>query len=133
MPDHPRLAARDLGQAEQHQDGRGLAGAVGAEQAENLAGLDRERDPVDGGRAGVALGEAEGLDHRFVHRRPNLATAPTRMRSATPMTPTPATPHMAEVVTVMRKLDDADSPRDVARREVTKSPATAFAGGGMRA
>ncbi len=34
---HPHLSVRDLGQAEHHQDGGGLAGAVRAEQPEDLA------------------------------------------------------------------------------------------------
>ena len=45
------------------------------------------------------------------------------------MMPTPTMPHMVEVFTVTRKLDDADSPREVARTVVTKSPAIALAGG----
>ena len=32
VPEHPRLAFGEIGQPEQHQDGGGLAGAVGAEQ-----------------------------------------------------------------------------------------------------
>ena len=48
VAEHARGAGRDLAQAEQHQDGGGLAGAVRAEQAENLAARDRERDVVDG-------------------------------------------------------------------------------------
>ena len=34
-------------QADQHPDHRGLAGAVGAEQPDDLAGLGPERDTVD--------------------------------------------------------------------------------------
>ena len=48
MAEHARLAVRDVAQAEQHQDGGGLAGAVGAEQAEDLAALrprTRRRSP----------------------------------------------------------------------------------------
>jgi hypothetical protein len=40
-------------------------------------------------------------------------------KSAMPMMPTPAMPHMVEVVTVTRKLADADSPRLEARIVVT--------------
>ena len=60
--EHAHLACRDVGQPEHHQDGGGLAGAVGAEQAENLAAADGERDVVDGDRRSVGLGEALGLD-----------------------------------------------------------------------
>ena len=118
--EHAHLAFRDVGQPEQHQDGRRLAGAVGPEQAENLPAPDGERDVVDGDRRAVGFGEACGLDDGIlVHRRPNLATAPTMTRSATPMMPTPAMPHIVEVVTVTRKLVDADSPRAEARIVVT--------------
>src|SRR5262249_35102252 len=73
-----RRAAGDFAQTEQHQDRRRLAGAVRAKQPEYLAARDRERDAVDDCRAVVALSEALGLDDGFAHRRPNLATAPTR-------------------------------------------------------
>ncbi len=55
----------------------------------------------------------------LAHRRPNLATAPTMTKSATPMMPTPAMPHIVEVVTVTRKFVDADLPRAAARIVVT--------------
>ena len=118
--EHAHLALRDVGQAEHHQDRRRLAGAVGAEQTENLAAPDVERDVIDGDRGPVGLGEAFGLDDAILaHRRPNLATAPTMTSSATPMMPTPAMPHMVEVVTVTRKVVEADSPRAEARIVVT--------------
>src|SRR5262249_45826938 len=110
-PEHAHLAAGNFGQAEQHQDGRGLAGAVRPEQTEDLTAPDRERDVVDGDGLPVGLGEAARLDDDVsAHRRPNLATAPTMTSSATPMMPTPAMPHMVEVVTVTRKVVEADSP-----------------------
>src|SRR5262249_53286439 len=112
-------AIRDFAQAEHHQNGGGLAGAVRPEQPEDLAALDRERDMVDGDRPPIGLGEVVGLDVYVVHRRPNLATAPTMTSRATPMMPTPAMPQMVEVVTVTRKLDEADSPRDELRIVVT--------------
>src|ERR1700685_4351464 len=118
--EYAHLAAGDFGQAEHHEDGRRLARAIGAEETENLAAPDGERDVVDGDRVAVVLGEVLGLDDGIVvHRRPNLATAPTMMRSATPMMPTPAMPHIVEVVTVTRNVLDADSPRAEARIAVT--------------
>src|SRR5580700_9623277 len=118
--EHAHLAAGDFGQAEQHQDGRRLARAVGTEKSENLPAPDGERDVVDSDRRAVVFGEAGGLDDGiFVHRRPNLATAPTMTRSATPMMPTPAIPHIVEVVTVTRNVLEADSPRAEARIDVT--------------
>src|SRR5262249_52664548 len=119
VADHARAAAADLGQAEQHQDGGGLARAVRSEQPEDLAARDREGDPVDHRRFAVARGELAGLDQNVAHRRPNLATAPTITRSAAAMTPTPAMPHMAEVDTETRNSAVALSPRDAARRLAT--------------
>ena len=51
-------------------DGRGLAGTVGSEDAEDLAFLDGERDAVDGRAVAVALGEVGDFDD--VHA-PSLA------------------------------------------------------------
>ena len=48
---HLDRAAAGLGQPEHHQDGRRLAGAVGPEQAEDLAAADAEVDRVDRARA----------------------------------------------------------------------------------
>ena len=42
------VAGRSLGEALDDLDGRGLAGAVGAEQAETLAGLDRQVQAAHG-------------------------------------------------------------------------------------
>src|SRR5580704_15830803 len=118
--EHADFAAGDFRQAEQHQDGRRLTRAVGTEETENLTAPDGERDVVDGDRCAVVFGEARGLDNGIlVHRRPNLATAPTMTRSATPIMPTPAMPHIVEVVTVTRNVLDADSPRAEARIVVT--------------
>ena len=48
----------------EHAGGRRLAGAVGPEQSEDLAGGDRQVELVDGPevRAGVDLGQLDGLD-----------------------------------------------------------------------
>ena len=117
---HTCLPVRDLAQTEQHQDGRGLARSVGAEQPEDLALRDRERDPVDDSGLIVALGEALYFDDVIcTHRRPNLATAPTSTRSAAPMMPTPMIPHCVEVATVTRNVAEADSPRALARSDAT--------------
>src|SRR5262249_43803212 len=88
---------------------------------------DGERYAIDDGRTAIPLGEALRVDDG--HRRPNRATAPTMTRRATPMMPAPAMPHMVDVVTVMRKFDEADSPREVARTVVTWPPAIALAAG----
>ena len=119
-PEHAHFAAGNIGQPEQHQDRGGLARAVRAEEPENLSAPDGEGDVIDRDRAPVGLGQAFRLDNDVrAHRRPNLATAPTITSKATPMMPTPAIPHIVEVVTVTRKVVDANSPRAAARTVVT--------------
>ncbi|HEY6508301.1 MAG TPA: hypothetical protein VIY56_09830 [Vicinamibacterales bacterium] len=49
--------------AGEHAHGRGLAGAVRAEEAEDFAAFDREADVADGGKGAVPLGEVLDLDH----------------------------------------------------------------------
>ncbi len=56
-------------QAEDHAHRRRLAGAVGAEEAGDPAGLDGEVDAVDGDLRAVRLGEAAGDDHAIAPRR----------------------------------------------------------------
>ena len=53
--EHLRRAAGGLGQAEQHQDGRGLARTVGAEETEHLALVDVQVQRTDGDLVVVAL------------------------------------------------------------------------------
>src|SRR5262245_15138933 len=113
------LPVRDLGQAQHHQDGGGLAGAVRTEQPENLALRHRERNAVDDSRSVVALGEIVRLDDVATHRRPNHTTAPIITSSAPPISAMPTMPHIVEVVTATRNDCDADSPRDAARTVVT--------------
>src|SRR5262249_58662743 len=72
----------------QHGGRGGLAGAVGAEEPEQLARLDRERDAVDGGEVAEPLDQAVDLDgfrpvrhdHDDSGYRP-----PDRARSSTPV------------------------------------------------
>ena len=126
--EHADDAGGNLGQAEHHQDRRGLAGAVRPEQSKHLALDDIEVDGVDRVHVVVTLGKAPRRDHDLVcrrdgllliaHRRPNLATAPSINSSATPITPAPTIPHTVEVATVIRNWPDALSPRDVARTVV---------------
>src|SRR6185437_3896127 len=104
------LPGGDVAQAKQHQDGRGLSSTVRTEQAENLAGADGEINTVNRRRRVVALGQVLDLDDRHAHRRPKRTTAPTMINNATPMMPTPATPHTVEVVTATRKFAVPVSP-----------------------
>jgi hypothetical protein len=63
------LPAARASQAEEELHGRRLAGAVGAEEAEDLAGPDRHRQVGEGLDAPVALAEAGDVDDvRDVHR-----------------------------------------------------------------
>ena len=73
---HPRAAARDDPAADEHLPGVGLeqargehqqrrlAAAAGADERDELAVGDRQRDVVDGGRAPVPLGDAPQLERR---------------------------------------------------------------------
>src|SRR5690606_31064861 len=56
--------ARGPGKAEEDADGRGLAAAVGAEEAVDLALGDREVQAVEGPGGAVGLDEVVGLDDR---------------------------------------------------------------------
>ena len=63
----PRTAQRAAGQrrdAADHPHRRGLAGAVGAEEAERFAGRDVEVDGVDGGELAEPLRQPAGMDER---------------------------------------------------------------------
>src|SRR5690606_8232481 len=69
--------------------GRGLAGAVGAEEPEQLAALDREADAVDGDRAlarepaDELLAQVLDLEHGGGHRRREDTPAGEADRSET--------------------------------------------------
>ena len=79
VAEHPRLARRRVQQARQHLERGGLAGAVGTEEADDLARRDLEADPVDRlDLARVAADQAPGrgadaaLAHRHVERLAQL-------------------------------------------------------------
>ena len=61
--EHERLAGGRPVEAEDHPHGGRLAGAVRAEEAGDLPGLDVEAEVVDGDDVAVALGEAADGDH----------------------------------------------------------------------
>ena len=54
------------GQAHHHVEGRGLAGAVGAQEPVDRSVGDREVDAVDGTYVAEVLDEALGVDRRLV-------------------------------------------------------------------
>ncbi len=60
-------AGRWLQQAGQHLDGGGLAGAVGAEEAVDFAGRNRQADIVDGGEAAEVFAELMKVEHGGSH------------------------------------------------------------------
>ena len=76
--DRGRPAGR-FGEAEEHQDGRGLAGAVLAEEAEDLARSHLEVQGVHCGQRPVALRQRLGPDDRLGRRRRR------RLRLRTPL------------------------------------------------
>ena len=116
------------GQAEEHQDRRGLAGAVLPEEAEDLARIDLEIELVDRGQRAVPLREPPGPDdrlgsvalsrrrHRYhrpggcrrercpdpAHRRPNRRKTNQRPTRTIAIRPIPMTPQNVDVWMVTR-------------------------------
>src|SRR5262249_33217771 len=78
----------------QHADRRRLAGAVRPQDAEDLAGEDRERDVVDRGHLAEAFDQVAQLDDRRAveraHRAPALAFALVPAGLLMPVAPTVA-------------------------------------------
>src|SRR5579862_9690000 len=70
-----RASARRGEQAQEHADGRGLAGAVTAEKGEDAAFGNGHRDGVDHALIAEVLGEALRSDHRHLltHLSPRSA------------------------------------------------------------
>ena len=89
LAEHERAPARRLREAEQHPQRRRLASAVRAEEAGHGAGVELEREPVNGGELAVALRQRVGGDdggHRrdSSRRRQNLSQ-PSRHGRRTPL------------------------------------------------
>ena len=78
---HPQRAAGRRQQAAEHAEGRGLAGAVRAEQAEDLAGLDGEADVVDGGERAELADEVADFDDGLAVVAPAFAAERQRERA----------------------------------------------------
>ena len=68
VPGHARAARGGRQQRGEHVHGRRLAGAVGAQEAEHLAGLDPQLDAVHRARALLEIAhEVDGFDGGFRH------------------------------------------------------------------
>ena len=63
--EQPHLAGAGGDQPEDHVQGGGLAGAVGAEQADDLARTDPEADAVHGGDRPEALADVVDVEDRY--------------------------------------------------------------------
>ena len=74
----PAPAAGRVDERAEHLDRRRLAGAVGAEEAEDLAARDLEVDPAHGFDLAVALGEASSTGRCAGRACRELAAAPSR-------------------------------------------------------
>ena len=79
MPPTGGGAGRGPQQAAEHADRRGLAGAVAAEEAEDLAGADVERHVVDGDEAAESAREVPDFDR--VHRPIALSSCASDSRT----------------------------------------------------
>src|SRR3989442_655858 len=83
-PFHKRCSRAGREQAADHPDGRGLAGAVASEKAEDLSLLDRDGEIVDGSESAERFGEMSRLDsgHSYFSRdcsgRTGSSRAPRR-------------------------------------------------------
>src|SRR4029453_8937345 len=75
--EHPYRAAGRADEVQQQPDRRGLAGPVGAEVAEDLAGGYLQREVLQPAVGAVELGEAVGLDD-VGHTRSVTARGPAR-------------------------------------------------------
>jgi hypothetical protein len=71
----PRRPRRRRQQRGQHVDGRGLPGAVRAEEAVDLTPADRQVDSGDGGHVLEATDEPFDLDSRSARHPPRLPAA----------------------------------------------------------
>ena len=71
--EHPDGSGCRSDETEQHLNGGGLAGAIRTEHAQDLAGADVERNPVDCGEVPESLGKVcdfnDGAGH-IDHRHP---------------------------------------------------------------
>ena len=138
------LAVGRLGQAEEHQDGRGLARAVLAEQAEDLARVDLQVQAVDGRERAVSLGQLARPDDRLgplvagvgggcgrgwrgvegwsldaAHRRPNRRNVSHSPTSTMTIRPIPTAPQSRDVSIVTRTSAEALASGAVALNEAT--------------
>ena len=84
----PRIPAEEPGgalvgaqQTQQHPDGGGLAGAVGPQEAVDLAGCDLEVEVVERDHAPESLGEGGGVDDGFGHGASSSSAAAYTARS----------------------------------------------------
>ena len=66
-------AGRRRNEARHHAHGGGLARAVGSQEAQHLAALDRERNVVHRELGPERLGQVFDLDHASLRRRPAIA------------------------------------------------------------
>jgi hypothetical protein len=78
--EHARRPRRGAGQAEDAAHRRRLARAVGAEEAGDPAGLDGDRQAVDGDAAAIRLRQPDELDHAV-----SMASGRERAEEARPV------------------------------------------------
>ena len=106
LPAHLDRALRRVGQAEQQAEHRRLAGPVGADQPDAPA-RHLERQAVERGHAGVALGEAVEAEEGF-HGLPIMpVTRPFTYRARLSLRPTEASP-MSDFIDKDRADDAID-------------------------
>ena len=110
-------AAIGADQAAQHRDGRRLAGAVRAEQADDLAGADRQRQVGDDGAAAVRLAKASGFEHGCLRFRTS-ATLASVVRAGANKRPIDSS---AARIAAARSANEQRAPRHGKRRQTRRS------------
>src|SRR5207237_5900678 len=76
-------SAGDRGEAGEAVEQRGLAGSVGADEADHLAGPDLDLDSIVGHQARVALGDLDALEVAAADGRHWRSVSAPRTRSRT--------------------------------------------------
>src|SRR5205085_5597246 len=114
LAEHEGVALGREEQAQEQLDGGGLARAVGAEQAEDLAALDRQVQGAERGllapapEVAVDLGEVARLDDRFQgHGRPPSGRGAGRCSDGIADAPQPYTLRHPELVRRRAKVSGA--------------------------
>jgi len=114
-------------EADQHADGRALAGAVGAEEGEDRARRHLDREIGDRGEGAEALGEPAGADDRRGHHPPPESARRVDSMSSGVSSAKLTAPPATVVRSASRRVTPGASARRTsmrAKRPVARAPST---------